>query len=236
MLRSRRNQARAFVSCIAVSKSARLRIPGLQRIRRRLSTGEVREHYYYRPTGAKLPPPDSPDFAKAYQGAEEEEAAARQPPQKPVEPNRQSPDPPLNKLSLERGKSTGAVNSTLLCKKPDRDSAPQNGRSVIGLPENLPLYPEEEQIAVAILGPERARQWAATAKILEREGLPPIDPLMGARFWPAVQKFFENRNGLDDGIPAGVKSPRASRVRFVPFAPDGREILDGEEAIAPERR
>jgi hypothetical protein len=100
----------------------------------------------------------------------------------------------------------------------------------------MPLYPDEHQIAVAILGSRRAREWKAKAVILERAGLPPIDPLMGGRPWHAVEKFFATRNELDEGISAGVKSPGARRVRCVPFVPDGREVLNGEEETAGRRR
>lgn len=32
--------------------------------------------------------------------------------------------------------------------------------------------------------------------MLERAGLPPIDPVMGGRFWPAVEAFWRKRYGL----------------------------------------
>ncbi|CAO4142305.1 hypothetical protein PKCBPO_01109 [Methylorubrum thiocyanatum] len=32
--------------------------------------------------------------------------------------------------------------------------------------------------------------------MLERDGLPRIDPLMGARYWPAVQAYWNRRYGL----------------------------------------
>jgi hypothetical protein len=32
--------------------------------------------------------------------------------------------------------------------------------------------------------------------VLERDGLPKIDPLMGGRFWPPVQQFFLDRHGV----------------------------------------
>ena len=93
----------------------------------------------------------------------------------------------------------------------------------------IPLYAGEDEIALAILGPRRAHEWKAKAIILERHGLPPIDPFMGGRFWLAVLMFFYARNALDGRMPAGVKSPLSARIRSVPFAPDGGEVLDGEE-------
>ncbi|MGA4551914.1 hypothetical protein [Methylorubrum aminovorans] len=36
----------------------------------------------------------------------------------------------------------------------------------------------------------------AKAIVLERSGLPRIDPLMGARYWPAVLGYWNRRYGL----------------------------------------
>lgn len=56
------------------------------------------------------------------------------------------------------------------------------------------LFPCEAEVARR-LSQDPAR-WAATAKILERHGLPKIDPLMGARFWPGIVAFWNRRYGL----------------------------------------
>jgi hypothetical protein len=102
---------------------------------------------------------------------------------------------------------------------------------------HLPLYPDEDQIARAVLGSRRAHEWKAKAIILERQGLPAIDPLMGGRPWAAVLKFFRDRNELDERISLGVKLPAAiGRVRCVPFVPDGREVLNGEEETTRHSR
>jgi hypothetical protein len=58
------------------------------------------------------------------------------------------------------------------------------------------LYPDEGKLARLVLG-DRAGEWPAKAAVLEREGLPRIDPLMWGRFWPAVKKWFFMRHGLD---------------------------------------
>lgn len=76
--------------------------------------------------------------------------------------------------------------------------------------QQLPLYPSELEIGQAVLGTDRAHEWPTLAARLERDGLPPIDPLMGARFWPAVQKFFEDRHGLDGGLAVRPRSRAAS--------------------------
>ncbi|GJD82368.1 hypothetical protein [Methylobacterium haplocladii] len=56
------------------------------------------------------------------------------------------------------------------------------------------LFPSEAEIARRLS--QTPREWAAKAKVLEREGLPRIDPLMGGRFWPAVRAFWMARYNL----------------------------------------
>ena len=69
------------------------------------------------------------------------------------------------------------------------------------------LFPSEEEIAKRLNQAPRA--WASLAVVLEKEGLPRIDPLMGARYWPAVRAFLDRRSGL--------------RSMNVPIGPDGEE-------------
>lgn len=71
------------------------------------------------------------------------------------------------------------------------------------------LFPCEAEIARRLS--QNPRDWAAKAIILEREGLPRVDPIMGGRFWPAVQAFWQRRYGLSN--------VQASQ-------PDGEENLD----------
>ena len=56
--------------------------------------------------------------------------------------------------------------------------------------------------------------WAGISIVLEREGLPRVDPLFGGRYWPAVQSFFHRRAGLHSLPIAG------------PSVPDGKENFD----------
>jgi hypothetical protein len=93
-----------------------------------------------------------------------------------------------------------------------------------------PLYPDEAEIARRVLG-GRAREWPGKVAVLERDGLPKIDPLMGGRFWPAVQQFFLDRHGVAAQPSHGAPLP-ACRVRLVPFAPDGEPDFDGEKTQA----
>lgn len=63
-------------------------------------------------------------------------------------------------------------------------------------PAVMPLYPSEAEIAVAVLGAKRAPEWKSIAVLFERQGLPRISPLTGARYWPAVKAWLDRYNGL----------------------------------------
>ena len=71
------------------------------------------------------------------------------------------------------------------------------------------LFPCEAEVARRLS--QDPKDWRAKAVILERDGLPRIDPIMGGRFWPAVVAFWYRRYGLT--------RTRASQ-------PDGEENLD----------
>jgi hypothetical protein len=71
------------------------------------------------------------------------------------------------------------------------------------------LFPDEPEIARRLS--QTAADWRAKASVLERDGLPRVDPLMGGRYWPAVLAFFDKRYGL-------------SKIEV--SQPDGEEDLD----------
>ena len=77
------------------------------------------------------------------------------------------------------------------------------------------LYPCEAEVARRLS--QSDKHWRQIAPQLEREGLPRIDPLMGGRFWPAVEAFFRNRAGLSK-MPEGLTQG---------WKPDGEEHWDG---------
>lgn len=56
------------------------------------------------------------------------------------------------------------------------------------------LFPCEAEVARRLS--QDPSRWAATSIILERDGLPRVDPLMGGRFWPGVVAFWNRRYGL----------------------------------------
>lgn len=78
-----------------------------------------------------------------------------------------------------------------------------------GVTRDQGLFPSESEVARRLS--QDAKSWAAKAHMLEREGLPRIDAIMGGRYWPAVQAFWHRRYGLS--------TVQASQ-------PDGEENLD----------
>ena len=58
---------------------------------------------------------------------------------------------------------------------------------------NVGLFPGEPEIARRLS--QDPREWEK-AVVLERHGFPRIDPLMGGRYWPAVQAYWNRRYGL----------------------------------------
>lgn len=72
------------------------------------------------------------------------------------------------------------------------------------------LFPCEAEVARRLSQDPVA--WKAKAIILEREGLPRIDPVFGARPWIAIEAWLKQRYGLSHVGTA--------------FALDGKENLD----------
>lgn len=76
----------------------------------------------------------------------------------------------------------------------------------------LPLFATDGEIAGAIVGRGRAKQWIAEAlPVLERRGFPKSDALHGGRAVPLVRKFYEGYFGVTAG--------------FAVARPDGEERL-----------
>jgi hypothetical protein len=75
------------------------------------------------------------------------------------------------------------------------------------------LFPCEAELARRLSQSEK--RWRAIAPLLEREGLPRIDSLMGGRFWPSVVDFFRLRHGVS----------KVGNV-MVSLAPPGEENWD----------
>lgn len=61
------------------------------------------------------------------------------------------------------------------------------------------LFPSEAEIARRLS--QEPRAWRAKAAVLERDGMPKIDPIMGGRYWPAVAAYFNRRYGIATSAP-----------------------------------
>jgi hypothetical protein len=76
----------------------------------------------------------------------------------------------------------------------------------------LPLFATDRELAIAIVGKERAAMWAKVViPQLERKGFPRIDQLHDGRPVPLVQRFYNGYFGITAGFQAA--------------APDGEERL-----------
>ncbi|WP_411036835.1 hypothetical protein [Shinella sp. BYT-45] len=76
----------------------------------------------------------------------------------------------------------------------------------------LPLFATDREIAVAVVGKERASMYVKAAiPILERHGFPKIDPLHDGRSVLLVRRFYDGYLGITAG--------------FQVAAPDGEENL-----------
>lgn len=76
----------------------------------------------------------------------------------------------------------------------------------------LPLFATDREIAVAVVGKERASMYIkAVIPMLERQGFPRIDPLHDGRPVLLVRRFYEGYLGITAG--------------FNVAAPDGKEDL-----------
>ncbi|MBX5279156.1 hypothetical protein HJB90_30005 [Rhizobium sp. NLR10a] len=78
--------------------------------------------------------------------------------------------------------------------------------------DRLPLFATDRELAVAIVGKERAAMWIrAVIPQLERKGFPRVDPLHDGRPVPLVNLFYDGYFGITAGFNAA--------------APDGEERL-----------
>jgi hypothetical protein len=95
----------------------------------------------------------------------------------------------------------------------------------------VPLYPSERVLARAVLGAGREDEWPSIAELLDKQGFAPIDPLMGGRYYPAVEAFFCNRS-----MPKTDQQLSTGTVAVVPFKPDGVENRRGEQEASHDTR
>jgi hypothetical protein len=56
------------------------------------------------------------------------------------------------------------------------------------------LFLSEAEIARLLK--QDPKDWPSIALILERNGFPRVDPIMGCRYWPACESYFDRQYGL----------------------------------------
>lgn len=79
--------------------------------------------------------------------------------------------------------------------------------------DKLPLFASDHEIAVAIVGKERAAYYKSILPTLERRGFPQVDPLHKGRAVALVKKFYEGYFGITAGF---VAKPDGDEREWVP--------------------
>lgn len=86
--------------------------------------------------------------------------------------------------------------------------------------DDLPLFATDDELALAIFGRKRASEWRQFVAYFERKGMPTMDPIVGARYRPAVKVFFDQLWNLDrssvppmqDGVDVDTWNVRRRRT------------------------
>jgi hypothetical protein len=73
---------------------------------------------------------------------------------------------------------------------------PMSERRIFSRLEPSCLWPDDEELAILLIGRERAHLWPAIAKAEEKAGLPRVSLQYGGRYWPAVKAFYDRRHLL----------------------------------------
>lgn len=74
------------------------------------------------------------------------------------------------------------------------DVGPTKSGRALALVRRNGLFPCEAEVARRLS--QLPSEWSAKAAVLERDGLPGVDPLMGGRYWPAVLAWWNRRYGI----------------------------------------
>lgn len=87
--------------------------------------------------------------------------------------------------------------------------------------DHLPLFASDQEIAEAVVGKERAKEWLSRLLVLEQKaGFPKVDPFHGGRPIPLIRQFYKTYLHLSfdkTGAPSSNEDPfawnRKSRER-----------------------
>ncbi len=69
--------------------------------------------------------------------------------------------------------------------------------------DDLPLFASDQDLAVAIVGPERAAAFLDALPTLEKRGFVPTSMTFGGRYVPLVKRYFEATWGNATVTPHG---------------------------------
>jgi hypothetical protein len=90
--------------------------------------------------------------------------------------------------------------------------------------DSLPAYADDDQLSLAIVG-KRSAAWRQFVLLHEGKGLPKIHPILGGRYVPAIKRFLDLHEGLDQ-----------VKARPAELAPTTEEIAAAWNARKPRRR
>lgn len=71
--------------------------------------------------------------------------------------------------------------------------------------DQLPAFASDEDLAAALMGTGKTTAFRAVAPLLEADGFPKIDALMGGRYTRAVIAFFDREYRLDTANPVAAR-------------------------------
>ncbi len=76
--------------------------------------------------------------------------------------------------------------------------------------DRLPLFANDDEIAIAIVGKKRASEWKRGAlRVLEARGFPRVDALHGGRPVPLIRKWYQLHMALDRSyVLATLEEPK----------------------------
>jgi hypothetical protein len=65
--------------------------------------------------------------------------------------------------------------------------------------DNLPAFASDDDLATALMGTGKTTVFRGIVPLLEARGFPKVDGLMGGRYVPAVQAFFDREYRVHGG-------------------------------------
>jgi hypothetical protein len=71
--------------------------------------------------------------------------------------------------------------------------------------DDLPLFACEDDLAAAIMGTGKNTAWRSIVPLLEADGFPKIDAVMGGRYTPAVRAFWDREYRLNAAHPVASR-------------------------------